>query len=240
GGSEAFVELVNFLLRRRRFAEALVLVDRAEVAAPRVRAALQLSAAVALRDEDLGDPEPYALRALELAPGFGQALTFLDEWYASVGREPERARLRAEELAAPLVERGDYLRRTHRLLEEGRVQEALAIAESGLASSPHNDMLHYNAALAAARANLDDAAREHLLAMRVGDVKIAAAAIVLHAEIEQRAGDLEAAVLAFERAASLPERDDPRLRAAAVTFAGSLIDAGRLAQAGRVAAAALG
>jgi glycosyltransferase involved in cell wall biosynthesis len=240
GGSQGFVELVNLLLRRRRFAEALELVDRAEVAAPRVRAALQLSAAVALRDERLGDPEPYALRALELAPGFGQALAFLDAWYAAVGREPERVRLRADELAAPLVECGDYIRRTHRLLEEGRVQDALAIAESGLTSSPHDDMLHYNAALAAARANLDDVARDHLLAVRVGDADVAAAAIVLHAEIEQRAGDLEAAVLAFERAVALPRRDDPRLRAAAVTFAGSLMDAGRLAQAGRVAVAALG
>lgn len=237
---QALVELVNFLMRRRRFAEALDLVDRADVASPRVRAALQLSAAVALRDERLGDPEPYARRALELAPGFGQALTFLDDWYAASGREPERMQLRAGELEAPLVESADYVRRAHRMLEEGRVQDALTIAESGLTISPDDGKLRYNAALAAARANLDDVARDHLSALNLADADVAPAAIVLQAEIEQRAGDLEAAVLAFERAEALTRRDDPRLRAAAVAFAGSLIDAGRLAQAGRVAAAALG
>jgi tetratricopeptide (TPR) repeat protein len=195
---------------------------------------------VAVWFEHLGDPVPYARRALELVPGFGQALTFLDAWYAATGRERERARLRAEELDAPLTEPGDYLRRSHRLLEEGRAEEAQSVAEMGLAQSPQDDMLRYNAALAAARDGRNDEARAHLGSVNPGAGDVAAAAIVLQAEIEQRSGDLDAAVLAFERAAALPRRDDPRLRAAAAAFATTLLDAGRLQQAGRVAAAALG
>jgi glycosyltransferase involved in cell wall biosynthesis len=238
-GSPIFVELVNFLMRRRRFAEALELVDRGEIGAPRVRAALQLNAAVALRDERLGDPEPYARRALALVPGFGQALTFLDGWFAAQGREAERAQLRADEFAAPLDEPDDHIRRAHRLLEEGRLEDALATAEAGLERAPANDMLRYNAALADARIGRDDAAREHLAAVRTTEGDIAIAAIVLRAQIEQRAGDLDAAVAAFVRAESLSRRDDPRLRSAAAAFATALVEAGRLEQAGRVATAVL-
>jgi glycosyltransferase involved in cell wall biosynthesis len=236
----SFVQFVNFLFRRRRFAQALEMVQRDEGRlSPSDIAVLYISASICMRDEALGDPEAYALRALEVAPGYGLGLAFLDELYASRGETEKRDRLRRAELEAPLVLPGDFIRRSYRLLEEGRAQDALSVGESGLIKAPNDNMLRYNAALAAARAGLDDVARDHLRAVRPGD-DIGPAAIVLHAEIEQRAGDLEAAVAAFERASTLPRRDDEKLRSAAVSFAGSLMASGHLAQAGRVAAAALG
>ena len=57
----AFVNYVNFLLRRRRFAQALDLLERSEQRVGDADlAALYLSAAGAVRSEKLGDPEPYA------------------------------------------------------------------------------------------------------------------------------------------------------------------------------------
>jgi len=236
----AFVNYVNFLFRRRRFTQAFELVEREGAAIPaQDLATLCFAAAVCVRDERLGDPEPHALRALAAAPGFGQALTFLDEWYAARGETEKRTRLRRDELDAPLAVPADYARRSYRQLEEGVLEQALATAELGLEQAPNDTMLRYNAALAAARLGRDDIARDHLLGVRIGDA-VGPAAVVLHAEIEQRAGDLDAALVAFERAATLPQRDDPRLRAAAVAFATSLMQAGRLADAGRVAAAVLG
>ncbi len=238
GGPEASVELVNFLMRRRRFAEALELVDRAEIAAPRARAALQLSAAIVLRDERLGDPEPYARRAIALAPGFGKALTFLEEWYAAAGREAERAQLRAAELSAPLVELGDFIRRTHRLLEEGLAAEAIDVAEAGLRIAPHDPLLRYNAALAAARTGRDEDALAHLDAIDP-QAQSASSALVLRAEIAARAGDLGRAMAAFDGVAALVTPDEAVIRRGALELAQALIGAGRLDDAAHVAQRAL-
>jgi tetratricopeptide (TPR) repeat protein len=137
------------------------------------------------------------------------------------------------------VTAADYARRSFRLIEEERLQEAFAAAEAGLALSPNDAILHYNAALSAARLGRDAAARAHLDAIAADDA-LAAAAIVLTVDIASRAGDLDAAVAAIERANGLAARDDAKLRDAGVRLAGALMDAGRLADAGRVAAAILG
>ncbi len=237
--SEIAVELINFLLRRRRFDEALERVDRAVALPPRAIAALQLSAAVAMRDGRLGDPEPYARRALALAPGFGQALTFLDAWYASVGNEQARSALRAAELDAPLVELADFTRRVHRLLEDGDSAAAADTADLGIALAPRDPLLRYNAALACARAGRDADALAHLDAIDPS-ATTASSALVLRAEILIRGGDLSGAVAAFDGVPALVRPDATVIRNGALELARSLIGAGRVEDAARVAQRALG
>ncbi|HZO94443.1 MAG TPA: glycosyltransferase [Candidatus Baltobacteraceae bacterium] len=234
-----FIAYVNFLMRRRRFHEAFEQVERRRGAIDDpTYATLLYSAALAMRDEKLGDPEPYALRALELAPGDGRVLPFLDALYEQRGERERRDALRARELAAPLRFAADFARRSHRLLQEQRVADALRTAEDGLALAPSDAVLRYNAALAAARLGRDDDALAHLT--NVGDDDAhASAAFALRSEIERRAGDLDAAIASLRRACEAPRPDATTLRAASVGLAGALLEAGRLGDAGSVAQLAL-
>jgi predicted Zn-dependent protease len=229
------VEYVNFLLRRRRFGDAFAALDadRANID-DAAYAKLCMSAAQCVQTERLGDPEPHALRALAVAPGCGETLRFLDELYAARGESDKRDRLRQAELEAPLVAAADHARRSHRLLEEGRTLDALAVAEAGLAAVPDTPVLRYNAALAAARLGRDADARAHLGAVPADD-RHATAALALRAEIEQRAGDLDAALAALSSAAVLTAPDPALLRSAGAALATALVEAGRLSEAGRLA-----
>ena len=235
-----FVEYVNYLMRRRRFGEAFDRVEQhRDAVSDAAYVELLLSAAAATRDERLGDPEPYAVRALDLAPGSGLALALLQDLYDARGETAKAARLRAAELSAPLNGAADYSRRSHRLLEEGRLDEALAAAREGLAVAPDDAILTYNAGLAAARLGRDTEALAHLEAVGAEDVH-ATAALALRAEIQRRAGDLDAAVATIERVRALRAPDETVLRHATVGLASALLDAGRLADAGKLAALVLG
>src|SRR5437660_6365262 len=126
-------------MRRRRFSEAFERVEQhRDAVSDAAYVELLISAAGATRDERLGDPEPYALRALEFAPGNGLALALLESQYAARGESAKRDALRCAELGAALREPADYSRRSHRLLEEQRYDEALAVAREGLALAPHD------------------------------------------------------------------------------------------------------
>ncbi len=229
------LEHVNFLLRRRRFGDAFAALDADRTGVDDAAyAKLSLVTAQRVHAERLGDPEPYALRALALAPGSGEVLRFLDDLYAARGESGKRERLRRAELDAPLAAAGDHARRSHRLLEEDRAQDALAAAEAGLAAAPELAVLHYNAGLAAARLGRDGEARAHLDAVPAGD-RHATAALALRAEIERRAGDLDAALAALSSAAALAAPDVALLRSAGAALATALVGAGRLADAGRLA-----
>lgn len=239
-GEPGFVEHVNYLMRRRRFGEAFDRVEqRRDAVDDAAYVDLLLSAAGATRDERLGDSEPYALRALGLAPGNGLALGFLQDLYDARGETEKAARLRSAELDAPLVRAADFSRRSHRLLEDGRHADALAAARAGLQVAPGDAILSYNAGLAAARLGRDAEALVHL-----GDVPAddshATAALALRAEIERRSGDLDAAVATIERVRTLRAPDEVLFRQAAVGLATALLDAGRLAEAGKLAAFVLG
>jgi glycosyltransferase involved in cell wall biosynthesis/Flp pilus assembly protein TadD len=235
-----FVEYVNYLMRRRRFTEAFDRVEqRRDAVSDTAYVDLLLSAAGATRDEHLGDPEPYALRALDLAPGSGFALAFLQDLYDARGETDKAARLRADELVAPLTCTADYSRRSHRLLEDGRLEDALAAARAGLAISPNDAILTYNAGLAAARLGRDAEALAHLDAVGADDSH-ATAALALRAEIQRRSGDLDAAVATIQRVRTLRAPDETVLRHATVGLASALLDAGRLADAGKLAALVLG
>jgi glycosyltransferase involved in cell wall biosynthesis/Tfp pilus assembly protein PilF len=235
-----FVEYVNYLMRRRRFAEAFDRVEQHRGAVPDAAYCdLLMSAAGATRDERLGDPEPYALRALEIAPGYGLALSFLQDLYDARGETAKAARLRAAELDAPMSAVSDFGRRSHRLLEDGRLEDALSAARAGLELAPRDAILSYNAGLAAARLNRDGEALAHLDDVAPADVH-ATAALALRAEIQRRSGDLDAAVATLERVRTLPAPDESMLRHATVGLATALLEAGRLAEAGKLASFVLG
>ncbi len=233
------VEYVNYLMRRRRFFEAFERVEQHRDAIDdRVYAELLHSAAQTTRDERLGDPEPFALRALELAPGHGNVLALLDALYAARGESAKRAELRAHELDAPLASAADFARRSHRMLEEKRLDDALAAARAGLELTPDDAVLAFNAGLAAARLNRDDEALAHLGHVHRDDVH-ATAALALRAEIQRRAGDLDGAVATIETVRGLAAPDEAALRHATVGLATALLEAGRLADAGKLAALVL-
>ena len=198
-----------------------------------------MSAAGATRDERLGDPEQYALRALEIAPGYGLALSFLQDHYDARGETAKAASLRAAELHAPMSGVSDFGRRSHRLLEDGRLEDALSAARAGLELAPSDAILSYNAGLAAARLNRDVEALAHLDDVAPADVH-ATAALALRAEIQRRSGDLDAAVATLERVRTLPAPDETMLRHATVGLATALLEAGRLAEAGKLASFVLG
>jgi glycosyltransferase involved in cell wall biosynthesis/Flp pilus assembly protein TadD len=235
-----FVEYVNYLMRRRRFSEAFERIEqRRDAVSDGAYVQLLISAAGATRDERLGDPEPYALRALELAPGNGLALSFLQDLYDGRGESGKAARLRDAELDAPMTGVPDFGRRSHRLLEEGRLEDALAAARAGLELSPKDAILSYNAGLAAARLRRDDEALAHLADVAAADSH-ATAALALRAEIQRRSGDLDGAVATLERVRTLHAPDEAMLRHATVGLATALLEAGRLADAGKLAAFVLG
>ncbi len=235
-GDAGFMTYVNYLMRRRRFFEAFDRVEhRRDAVDDRAYAALLISAAQTTRDERLGDPEPYARRALELVPGDGLALGLLESLYASRGETVNLAALRAAEMDAALASPADYSRRSHRLLEEQRLDDALAVAREGLALAPHDGVLAYNAALAAARLRRDDEALAHLDAISRDDAH-ATSSLALRAEIQRRAGDLDAAVATLERVRTLAAPDETALRHATLGLATALLEAGRVADAGKLAA----
>jgi glycosyltransferase involved in cell wall biosynthesis/Flp pilus assembly protein TadD len=239
-GGAGFVEYVNYLMRRRRFTEAFDRVELRRDAVPDASyVELLISAASVTRDERLGDPEPYARRALELAPGNGLVLAFLQDLYDGRGDTEKATQLRSAELDAPMTGVSDFGRRSHRLLEDGRLEDALAAARAGLEMAPGDAILSYNAGLAAARLLRDDEALAHLADVAPADIH-ATAALALRAEILRRSGDLDAAVETLERLRSLPAPDEAMLRHATVGLATALLEAGRLAEAGKLAAFVLG
>jgi hypothetical protein len=191
-----------------------------------------------MRDEGLGDGEPFARTALELHPGDGRALGFLDELYASRGDDARRAQLRDGELSAPLTDPADFARRSHRLLQEHRDADALEAARGGLALAPEDGTLLYNAALAAGRLGLDGDALAHLGGVPAGDSR-ETPALVLRAEIERRSGDLDAALATLTRLRDLGPSDPMTLRQAAMGLATALLEAGRMGDAGQLAELAL-
>lgn len=235
-----FVEHVNYLMRRRRFAEAFERVEqRRDVISDHVYATLLHSAAQTTRDERLGDPEPFALRALALEPGNGHVLRLLDAIYAASRDEAKRSRLRLVELDAPLSGAADFARRSHRLIQDGQLEAALTVARDGLVHAPDDGVLSFNAGLAAARLHRDDEAIAHLEGVGDDDGH-AATAHALRAEILRRSGDLDGALTELRAMCALPTRDDDALRHATVGLATALLEAGRLDDAGELAALVLG
>ena len=234
-----FVHYANFLIRRRRFDEAFEMIERrGDIVDSRALAGLLLVAAQVAREEDLGDPLPYAERALALSPGDGRIIGLIEELCRERADDERLTRLRSEEMTAPLVMVADFARRSHRLLEERRPEEAQHVAEAALAFAPRDPVLRFNAGLAAARQQRNADALGHLDQIPADDTH-ASAALALRAEIERRSNDLDAALATVRRLHDLHSPDAATLKSTALGLATALLAAGRVADAQGIAALAL-
>ncbi|SRR5579875_132421 len=196
---ETAVAYVNYLVRRQRMTRALEVIEEAlghldgDVAA-----SLNVAAAAIVRKARSGDPLPYLLTALEKAPGHGLALELLDEIYRERGDELSRARLRRDEMDAPLSSGNDYARRTHRLLEEAKYEEAARVAETGIVKDPGNAALLFNLGLALAQTEGQTERAIGVLGLAVnGEREIVETAAFLRASLLEHAGRFEEGLAAI-------------------------------------------
>ena len=128
------VEYINYLLRRKRFSTALVMVEsELALASPPIAAKLNAASASAVIAEKLGDPVPFLEAALKHAPGCGPALALYEQVLSERNDVARLERLHREELEAECVFAEDFVRRTQLLLHMGRTEEAREFAERGFA-----------------------------------------------------------------------------------------------------------
>jgi tetratricopeptide (TPR) repeat protein len=191
---------VNYLVRRQRMTRALEAIEEALRSLDgEIAAALNVAAGAIVRKTGSADPVPYLQRALELAPGNGLALGLLEEIYRERGDQVSLARLRRDEMTAPLVTPNDYLRRTHRLLEEGRFAEVVRVAEDGLVLAPTNAALLFNLGLALAQTEGQTERAVDVLALaRDGEPVIVETAGFLRANLLEQQGRLADALAAID------------------------------------------
>jgi tetratricopeptide (TPR) repeat protein len=262
------IELVNFLLRRRRYAQAIAIVEN-EInpeSNGEMVAMLNLAAARAVMEAKFGDPMPYLDAARRLAPGNGNVISLLEMVLKDRKDTSALERLHAEELDAPLLRPGDFVRRSYRLLALGRTDDARLVAEQGLLIEPRNPELRFNAAMAMFRAGDEIGAERELGRVEGHSPSVYATAMEMRAGLALKRGDrrealfslqgrvavmadvveaavsgarmLAAAGASAEAIALLEEHVAVDARVA-LELAGLLLQSGDIAGAGRVAAAAL-
>jgi tetratricopeptide (TPR) repeat protein len=261
------IELVNYLLRRSRYAQAIAIVENQEETADGdTLSLLNVSAARAVMQSGQGDPLPFLEAALRAAPGNGVALALIERVLIDRGDRQRLERLHREELEAACVRPEDFARRAYRLLALNRNEDAQAAADAGLQLDPRNPELRFNAALASLRLSDDVRAVREFSRVEPSSVQIYAEALRFRAALLLRRGEPEAAVEAVrQRAEALPhdiagllegarmlasggarsaaralleERVDADPRVA-LELASMLLQDGDVAGAGRVAAARL-
>ena len=116
-------------------------------------------------------------------------------------------------MTAPLATANDYLRRTHRLLEEGRHEDVVRAAEDGLLIAPTNAGLLYNLGLALAQM---DGQKERAIAalglIRAGEREVVEPALFLRASLLNQQGRNEEAIEVLDAAfGSRPTNEDALL-----------------------------
>ena len=230
-------ELVNYLLRRGRFAEALAIIENEMVDEVGVvnLAALNVAAANAAIATQSNDPVPFLLAALRRHPGCGTALALYEKLLSERGDAAALAAMHDGELAADCVIAEDYYRRSFRLLAIERATDARDAAERGLALDPAHDGLRFNLAIACLR--LGDARRAEAEFARVatGDVEVVAAAMQSLAQLLLERGDVAAAADALERwLAHVPDDAQAVVRAAKLLASLDARDAARAMLAAHV------
>ena len=209
------VMYVNYLARRNRFTRALEVIEDALPAANNdLKVALNTAGGAIMRKTGNGDPVPYLRAALELSPGAGLALELLDSVYLERQDEVSRARLRRDEMEAPLIAQVDYLRRTSRLLEEERYDEVITTAQDGLLIDAGNASLMFNLALALSKTEDGTPhAIELLDSVRSGESNVIETAAALRAALLEREGRFEDALGALDRAfGEVPSNEDALLQ----------------------------
>ena len=202
------VELVNFLLRRHRYAQAIAIVEN-EIDPGmngEIVSNLNLSAARGMMEANYGDPLPFVEAALRHKPGNGMALSFMEQILTERGDTEALAKLHADELGAPLSRPEDFVRRSQRLLALERYEEARFAADQGLQLDQHNPELRFNFALAALRLGDDAKALHELGRVESNSPEVFASAMQMRAALFLRQGERAAALDSLEqRLASLPD-----------------------------------
>lgn len=159
GDDMTTIDYVNFLLRRGRGLEAVAVVERAhEKLSDEGASALLLAAAQIAEKHGLPNVS-YLECAARRTPGSAEILNVLESHYRAHNRmEDLQALLERERLTLPKTH-ADYLRRSFHALQERRYDDALQLADAGIALCD-DPRLRYNAAAAAAAlGQLDEAAR---------------------------------------------------------------------------------
>jgi glycosyltransferase involved in cell wall biosynthesis/Tfp pilus assembly protein PilF len=211
------IELVNYLLRRRRYAQVLALVeDEIDIGLDaETIAQLNLTAAKAVIEAQSGDPLPFLESALRHAPGNGPALRLMENVLLERGDAAALARFHAAELLAPCKTAEDFARRSFRLLALERNDDARLVAEQGLGLDPHNPELRFNSALASFRLGDELRASGDFGRVEPRVPEVFAKAMQLRAGLLLKHGDRNAAVVAIEQGlAAMPPSADAVLRSA--------------------------
>jgi glycosyltransferase involved in cell wall biosynthesis len=200
------LELVNYLLRRSRFTQAIAIVENeSDVAGADTISMLNVSAARAVMQSGHGDPVPFLEAALRAAPGNGAALALLEAQLLERGDTVRLERLHREELEAECVRPEDFARRAYRLLALNRNEEAQAAADAGLQIDPSNAELRFNTALAALRLSDEVRAVREFSRVEPASAQIYAEALRFRTALLLRRGEPDAAAEAVRlRVAALP------------------------------------
>lgn len=96
--------------------------------------------------------------------------------------------MRAEELNHEPVEAPDFARRSFRLIEMERYEEAAEMAERGIRLAPADGKLRYNAAMAHMRLGRNEAALQHVRVIPYDAADIGEQALFLRAVLLRGAG----------------------------------------------------
>jgi glycosyltransferase involved in cell wall biosynthesis/thioredoxin-like negative regulator of GroEL len=188
------VQLINFLLRRSRFADAAEQVEQlGGEGAASLRVLVNVTAAQAMIKMQAGDPARYLEAALRDEPGNGEAISLFETFLAANPDPARLERLHREELDAPLRHVGDYTRRTSRLLSLNRPAEAAEVGLQGRERFPDDGRLAFNTALALARAGRDREAAPIFASISPDDTAVYGDAMQTHAALMMRMGDAPAA-----------------------------------------------
>jgi len=216
------LELVNFLLRRKRFAQAIAVVEGGSDRAANSHAVamLNVSAARAVFESRHGDPIPFLERAMHREPGNGAAIALMEEVLTERGDFAGLERLHDEELRAPCERPEDFVRRSFRLLALNRDADAREAANAGLNVDPLNAELRFNTAIASLRLGEEAVAAHEFSRVEQSSPQVYAAAMRLRAALLLKQGDRASAVVALQaRLAACPDDVEAIIESAGMLWA---------------------
>jgi tetratricopeptide (TPR) repeat protein len=136
-------------------------------------------------------------QAIERHPHSGVVIQSYEELYTELGLIEDREELRAWELAElpPCRLSHDFARRSARMIEVGRFEDALNYAKAGLLNDDENVHLLINAGIAASRIGQDDIAILYLAKLNpYDDREVYLTGSYLRALLLRKVGNLESAL----------------------------------------------
>ena len=197
GEDAVVVDYVDFLIRRGRNSRALEVIDESLLTIhPDFVLPLQLGAAMIAHQTKSGDPLKYLESARLKRPANSSIVQLLETIYKERNDTTALDALYAAELAGMPETPADFARRSHRLLELHRYDEARTAASTGLELARHDGFLLYNAALADVHLGDRPAARKKLESITSDTPTVYPTALFLRAQLGQ--DDFETAITALD------------------------------------------